>query len=479
MDPLALANLAIAMANSGRKVPPSSEHQAVVLRADRSGTYWVRIPGGADETPVRTSYVNAMPGDVVSVTIAGGSATMRGNATSPSATGRAVSQVSQTANMALQSAVDAGIAADSAIASATLAAEAAEDAQASADEAADAAERASEDARTANRMANGAIAGLGTVEAVTGTIDWIANHRAATTDTTVVSGKSYYTYDESTGTLSKVEPVGTENPSQEGWYELDEAISNYVASHVATTDDGLYVAGLENGWRVLVSTGEGGYPAGIFLIDDAGVTVQSSAADGIGFDSERRFRIGDDDAYIEFDGNGNITIGGVGVTISGGVTINSDTKIDGSSIVTGSIDAELVNVTNINADNITSGQLSAEHIDASSLSISSSQVDGLQSKLEGYDETFENMEKESQLRNQWVQVDATGVEVGRADESGSKTATVVRAGQVDFVVNNDSIATVGVDGFEATHMSTPAIDIGADWSITVSDGMLSIEYIGS
>ena len=47
--------------------------------------------------------------------------------------------------------------------------------------------------------------------------------------------------------MSKVEPVGSENPSEEGWYEIDETIQNYVASHVAQTDDGLYVLSTSEG----------------------------------------------------------------------------------------------------------------------------------------------------------------------------------------------------------------------------------------
>ena len=48
--------------------------------------------------------------------------------------------------------------------------------------------------------------------------------------------------------MSKVEPNGNENPSEEEWYELDETIQNYVTSHIAETDDGLYVLSTVSGW---------------------------------------------------------------------------------------------------------------------------------------------------------------------------------------------------------------------------------------
>lgn len=41
----------------------------------------------------------------------------------------------------------------------------------------------------------------------------------ATTDTTVDTEKTYYQYNESTGAYTAVTPVGSENPSSEGWYE--------------------------------------------------------------------------------------------------------------------------------------------------------------------------------------------------------------------------------------------------------------------
>ena len=254
-------------------------------------------------------------------------ATSAANAQTSASNAQASAQTA--AQSATQAVADAGRAATAAENAEGSAAEASAQATAAAGSASDAASSAATaagEAERANQMANGALAGLSTLESVIDTVDWFAQHKKASTDTTVNPDKDYYTFDASTGTLSKVEPDGTENPSQQGWYELDEAISNYVASHTAMTNDGLYVVGLSNGWRVLVSTGAGDYTAGIFLIDPNGVIAQATTATGTTFDSGRPYYIGDEDAYIVFDGNGGITIGGDGVSISGGVTIGGYDK---------------------------------------------------------------------------------------------------------------------------------------------------------
>ena len=193
----------------------------------------------------------------------------------------------------------------------------------------EAASAAQTQAIRANTYANGALAGLSTLESVVDTVNWFAEHRVASTDTTVDASKSYYIYDLSTGVTSKVDPIGTENPSNEGWYELDETIQNYVASHIAETDDGLYVLSTAAGWRVLVSTGGGNYVPGVFIVDPSGVIKQAMTGNGISFDGNSPFTIGDVEngtAYIFFDGNGHITLGGSGVVINSGVTIGASNK---------------------------------------------------------------------------------------------------------------------------------------------------------
>lgn len=361
---------------------PSREDVATVTRVDPDGSVWVRLLGTDVDSPVNGALASSVAkGQQVLVRIEDGRLSVLGNPSEPSVGASYVERVvvpvermalsaseeasvahdaaqraetdavaaaqsaseaatsaasaQQSASSAQSSAQQATQSATQAVADAGRAATAAENAEGSAAEAssqataaagsasdaASSAATAADDAERANQMANGALAGLSTLESVIDTVDWFAQHKKASTDTTVDANKDYYEYDASTGTLSKVEPDGTENPSQQGWYELDEAISNYVASHVATTNDGLYVVGLSNGWRVLVSTGAGDYAAGIFLIDPTGVIAQATTATGTTFDSGRPYYIGDEDAYIVFDGDGGIAIGGDGVSISGGVTI--------------------------------------------------------------------------------------------------------------------------------------------------------------
>ena len=148
-----------------------------------------------------------------------------------------------------QSANVAQSSAENAISSATTAQNKADEASiaaATADAKADAATRsaasAQRDAIYANQYANGALAGMSTLQSVIDTAQWFADHKVLTEDTTVDPKKNYYTLDETTGTMSKAELNGSENPQELGLYELDETIQNYVASRIAETPDGLYIS---------------------------------------------------------------------------------------------------------------------------------------------------------------------------------------------------------------------------------------------
>jgi hypothetical protein len=85
------------------------------------------------------------------------------------------------------------------------------------------------------------------------------------TDTTVVSGKTYYTIEQVTTTIT--DPTG--------YLELnsvDEAVANYVQSHLALTNDGLYVLSDNNGWKVLIKSD------GVEIQDDTGAIVADYGA---------------------------------------------------------------------------------------------------------------------------------------------------------------------------------------------------------
>ena len=104
-----------------------------------------------------------------------------------------------------------------------------------------------------------------------------------------------------------------------------------MASHIAQTDDGLYVLSLGEGWRILISTGSRDYLPGVFIISPQGVVKQAMTDSGITFDSNSAFYLGDplneNSPYIVFDGqHGTIDIGGSGVNIHSGVTIGQDNR---------------------------------------------------------------------------------------------------------------------------------------------------------
>ena len=296
--------------------------QATVRRIE-DDVCWVHIPGGVSETPARLT-IAAKVGDVVQVRVANGRAFLVGNASAPPTDNTEAikaltmaGSAAQAAGIAWQKAEEATADAERAHEAAMSAQDDAERAQASADAAQTSADNAQTSATTANTAANNALSGLSMVESVVDVVNWFARHKTPSTDTTVDPTKTYYSYDATTGALTKLDPEGTEDPSALGWYELGDAISQYVATHVATTNDGLYVLAETNGWRVLVSSGGGNYPAGVYLIDPSGNVAQQTTVGGVAFNTGKPVTIGDGTAYIRFDGNGNITIIGANLTVGG------------------------------------------------------------------------------------------------------------------------------------------------------------------
>lgn len=189
---------------------------------------------------------------------------------------------------------------------------AAEAAQASADKAEADAGKALENAQASTTYANSALGQLGELEKVFDTLNWIAKHGqyaltndltvengkwyfslvgnavsnptgnphalgyyekdsndvySLTDDTAVVSGKTYYTVTASPESLA--EDV---DPHDEGYYELtsvDEAISNYVSTHLSLTPNGLYVQIDDSACKLQISSNA------ITLYDANGVKIAS------------------------------------------------------------------------------------------------------------------------------------------------------------------------------------------------------------
>ena len=207
------------------------------------------------------------------------------------------------------------------------------------------AEQVRKSAESAARSANSALTQLGVVEDVVNTINWLAEHGnysitedtvaqsdklyyerlyiyTKTTDTSIDSTKTYYTqsgtgtdadpyvytavenpvvadienYYEATASYAIYDVPEDGNPHELGLYQLDgvdEAVTNYIASHIALTDNGLWITADDNGYRILISSD------GIRLYSPEGVI--STFGENIEFDSSKSQRIGGENEYIEFD----------------------------------------------------------------------------------------------------------------------------------------------------------------------------------
>lgn len=295
--------------SSGQREVKAYDTQAQVTRVEGQ-TAWVHIPGGVDETPVKRT-INAKQGDVVQVRISDGSAWLMGNASSPPTDD---TQAFIASGIAEKAEVDAKRAQDAA----NSAESAAEQAWTKAGEAETAAGEASESAAAANKAASGALTQLSVVEDVVGTLTWISEHGTyvLTQDTEVVPGKHYF---EKQGDVYNLIINPTGNPSTAGYYELsgvDEAVTNYVATHLALTNEGLWVVNDNGSYKVLLSS------EGMQVFDPDGLPV-STFGESIEFSSTRPQHIGGDDAYITFYDSNNdgvpdaINIGGSNVTVLG------------------------------------------------------------------------------------------------------------------------------------------------------------------
>ena len=291
----------------------------------------MHIPGGVDETPVKKT-ISAKKGDIVQVRISGGSAYLLGNASNPPTDDTQAFRARDTAieakDIAVRSELEAeraALAADSAEKAAGRAwekageaEEAANEARTQAGEAKTSANEAKASAATANRAANGALTQLSVVEDVVGTLAWISEHGtyALSEDTEVIPGKHYFEKRGDTYNII-VNPSG--DPSSEGYFELsgiDEAVTNYVSTHLALTDAGLWVVNDNRSYKILLASD------GMKVYDSEGNLV-ATFGESIGFSSTRPQYIGGEDAYIIFyDSNSDgvpdaINIGGSKVTILG------------------------------------------------------------------------------------------------------------------------------------------------------------------
>lgn len=320
-------------------------------------TYMVLMDGATQATEC-TPEVKAITGDRVTVEIRNHMATVRGNITHPTTddaqADAALTQAGIAASAAAEAQTSAGNAATAA-GNAQTAAEnaataagnaqtaagnaqtAAENAQRSADDAQESADDALAQAGHATGYANDALVQLSVVQSVLDTLSWVSEHGtySLTGDTKVDATKAYFALVGGVYELVQ-DPV---EDDLAGYYELsiDEAVTNYVSTHLALTDEGLWVIptiayeyrltedtelvdgkvyyalvdgeyepiaspqaasiasyyehAQVNGYRLLVSN------ESVTIVDPDGRNV-TTFGESIDFASEREQRIGGTDAYV-------------------------------------------------------------------------------------------------------------------------------------------------------------------------------------
>lgn len=243
-------------------VESSKTYSAEVSRIDNEGTVWVYLEGSTMETPTALSSAEVSVGDYVNVEWRNNKLYIAGNVSNPSAGVVRVTAVEQAAQIANQ-------AAQNAVADADVARQAAETAQATADRVEDIATRAegyAEDAQasadSAAQSAETAITQLSIVENVVGVLDLLTKNGQyeLTVDTEVQEGKWYFVRSGS-GTqgdpyIYNAVQTPTGDPNAQGWYELigiNEAIQNYVSSHLVLDNEGLRLQSDASGTSILLS----------------------------------------------------------------------------------------------------------------------------------------------------------------------------------------------------------------------------------
>lgn len=273
VDPKIINYLKEAIKANEQSVTPYDATAEVVRVED--GVAWVHIPGGVDETPAFMS-VSAKPGDSVRVRVANGQAWISGNETAPPTddteaivAGTKAEKAQVQAEEASEAAESAQAAAESAQESAAIAAGAAASAQASADNASEYAARA--------------LGNLSTVQSVAETLNWITQHgtMTLTTDVELNPAHVYFVVDANgdyTVGSTRYSVVTEPDVADIGsYYELsiDQSLNNYVGTHLAITEEGLWVLPAASGYKVLIATGNGTTytEAGTYIIDPQGTPV--------------------------------------------------------------------------------------------------------------------------------------------------------------------------------------------------------------
>ena len=288
----------------------SYDTSATVTKVTDNAIY-VHIPGGVSETPVKKT-IDAKAGDTVQVHVGSGTAWLTGNRTAPPTDDAEALRAKKVANTALDDATRARQAADSAKAAADTAEAYAQEAKETTDEinayaetagktvtqilndgetAGVAAQEAKQSAENASEYASRALGNLSTVQSVSETLTWIAQHgtMTLTSDQHLDPTHVYFIVDAQgdyvvSGTHYSIVAEPDEDDLST-YYELtiDESLNNYVGTHLALDGEGLWLLPATSGTnKVLIATGAGSTytTAGTYLIDGSGNVSASFRADG-------------------------------------------------------------------------------------------------------------------------------------------------------------------------------------------------------
>ena len=303
-----------------RAMAPAKPVQATVSNVTADGVY-VKTDGDDTAKGPVPATIKVVIGDRVGIAQVGGTWTVNDNFTNPAADQETVNEAwtkADSAQVAAETASSAASAAQASASAASTAAAAASTAAATADAkavqagtaasaaqtaavaaqrdataAGTAAANAQRDATTANTAANGALTGLSTVQDIIGVLNWAADNAqfALTQDTSIVPGKVYWTR---SGTSPNYTYTPAANPSEASlstYYEVDsvdEAMGDYISTHLALTNDGLFVMNDSSGYRLKINS------SGWYIIDPQGTTVNQSTSSGndIGPTSGRHIHVG-------------------------------------------------------------------------------------------------------------------------------------------------------------------------------------------
>lgn len=295
----------------------------------KDGVAYVHIAGGVDETPVKLT-INAKAGDEVQVRVADGKAFLVGNQTAPPTDNTMAKRAlnygkiaNDAAVKATKDALVASEAASSASASAREAKETTDEINAYAETAGKTitqilndGETAGTAAQQAKSAADTAFTNLSQVQSVLEVAEWIATHGTYTKATTFNPNATYYTitatqvaspsdddkdsqgvliyYEESGGVYTRtadteVDPLKTyynvsgtpvagakaEDIAQYYTLAVSDAMADYIQSHLALTDEGLWLIKDGSGYKLKL-TNYGSY----IVAPDGTTVVNQNTADG-------------------------------------------------------------------------------------------------------------------------------------------------------------------------------------------------------